>query len=219
MVLKRAGDLAEADFVTALCSRLPMMAASLAAADGAWVCSGWTATAWVDGEPDPTRWDDVLKIGAELHGALAGLDPSWPEDLDGRTTPWAVADRVAWGEQPIPEAITGLAAEVAERALASAESGGARTQVVHGDLAANVLFPDSGPPVVIDLSPYRRPVGYATAVVVVDQVAWYGAPPARATLVDRSDLSRAIAFRVVAAALQSSSAGVEEARRGKRLLG
>ncbi len=43
-------------------------------------------------------------------------------------------------------------------------------QVVHGDLTGNVHLGPSGPPVVLDLTPYWRPVGYAAAVVVVDHL-------------------------------------------------
>jgi uncharacterized protein (TIGR02569 family) len=217
-VLKRAGVETEANFVATVSSRLPMVAVPVPSTNGGWLQDGWVATAWADGKPDPSRWDDVLEIGRELHEALAAVDPPWPPELDNRATPWAIADRVAWGEQSIPDTVTGLAADVTERALGSSTAGVAPLQVVHGDLAANVLFPTDRPPVVIDLSPYFRPVSFATAVAVLDQVSWYGAPVDRATLVDRSDLARAIVFRVVAAALHSSSAGDEEARRGQRLL-
>jgi uncharacterized protein (TIGR02569 family) len=216
-VLKQSHDASEAAFVAALSGELPMVAAPVAA-DGAWVLDGWTATAWVDGRPEPSRWDDVLEAGAHLHGALAALDATWPPALDERTTPWAIADRVAWGEQPLPDAVVGLAADVSQRARASMAPTDAPTQVVHGDLAGNVLFPASGPPVVIDLAPYRRPVGFATAVAVFDQIAWHDAPLDRGHLVDHSDLARAVVFRVVAAALQSAASGEEEAHRGQRLL-
>jgi hypothetical protein len=218
-VLKHADDRTEAAFVASLSADLPMVVASVATVDGAWVHGGWAATEWIDAKPDPSRWDDVLEIGAALHGALAALDPAWPVELDRRQTPWAIADRVAWGERPTSDLVIGLAAEVVAQALASARPSDAPAQVVHGDLAANVLFPSDGTPVVIDVSPYRRPSAFATAVAVVDQIAWYGAPPGRAHLVDGSALARAVVFRVVAAALHSPSAGDEEARRLQPLLG
>jgi hypothetical protein len=80
-------------------------------------------------------------------------------------------------------------------------------QLVHGDLAGNVLFGDDedGPaPGVLDLSPYRRPGAYADAIVVVDAVAWHGADLHHARrFVERAPdgralLARAITFRAVA---------------------
>lgn len=40
----------------------------------------------------------------------------------------------------------------------------------------NVLFAGSAPPAVIDFSPLARPAGFAAALVVVDAIAWGGAP-------------------------------------------
>lgn len=219
LVLKRAGPPVEADFVATLSAQLPMAVDPIRSVGGSWAHEGWTATTWVDARPDPSRWDDVLEVGDTLHRALADLDPPWPAALDARTTPWAVADRVAWGEEALPRAVTGAARSVVEQALLHAV-GAARSpaQVVHGDLAGNVLFPVSGPPVVIDLSPYRRPVRYATAIAIVDQACWHGAARERTALVDLADLARAIVFRVVAAALQSAAAGTAEADRSVRLL-
>lgn len=95
VVLKHTGDPVEATFVASVSAALPMVATPVTAADGAWVHEGWIATQWVDAQPDPTRWDDVLDAGDQLHAALAALDPVWPEALDVRGTPWAIADRVA----------------------------------------------------------------------------------------------------------------------------
>src|SRR5690625_6018091 len=77
------------------------LAVPVAAAGGAWSVAGWTATSFVHGqEPDlrrPTSWPKVVAAGRLFHHALAGTPR--PALLDSRTDPWAVADRVAWGEQ------------------------------------------------------------------------------------------------------------------------
>ena len=49
------------------------------------------------------------------------------------------------------------------------------SQVIHGDLTANVLFEAGLPPAVIDFSPYWRPAGFALAVIVADALVWGGA--------------------------------------------
>jgi hypothetical protein len=38
-----------------------------------------------------------------------------------------------------------------------------------------VLFHDGLPPAIIDFTPYWRPVGYASAIVVADALVWEGA--------------------------------------------
>ncbi len=221
VVLKRAPDPTEASFVAELTTRLPAVATAVATSDGEWTHSGWSGTTYVAAAPDPGRWDEILDLGDELHHALADLDPAWPPALDSRRTPWAIADRVTWQEQPLPDDLVTSQRELVEGLLSYLQQQGPSSrprQVVHGDLAGNVLFRATGRPVVIDLSPYRRPPAYARSVVVVDQVCWHGAPAGRAASVDRCDLARAIVFRVVAAALHSPAHGAEEVARAKPLL-
>jgi hypothetical protein len=74
-------------------------------------------------------------------------------------------------------------------------------QVVHGDLATNVLWCDQGGLAVIDWPPYFRPPGWALAVVAMDAVCWEGAP--ESLLDDWSEvpewgqlLLRAVLYRV-----------------------
>jgi hypothetical protein len=76
-------------------------------------------------------------------------------------------------------------------------------QLVHGDLAGNVLFHPELPPLVIDLSPYWRPPAFASAVVVVDALVWLGADEdlVKPLLEDEGFpqlLLRALLFRAVA---------------------
>ena len=77
---------------------------------------------------------------------------------------------------------------------------------MHGDLTGNVLFEDGLPPAVIDFSPYWRPTGFASAVVVGDALLWEGADESLLTAVAHVDdfpqfLLRALIFRAVVDAL------------------
>jgi hypothetical protein len=68
-----------------------------------------------------------------------------------------------------------------------------------------VLFADGQPPAVIDLSPYVRPAAFASAIAVVDAMAWEAAPLTLAirfgTRNEQGDqlLARAVVFRLIAA--------------------
>jgi uncharacterized protein (TIGR02569 family) len=141
--------------------------------DGAWVADGWEASHWVAGEPDVGRQDDVLRAGIAFHAAIAGL--SRPAFLDQRDDPWSYGDRVAWGELPAegsPAAMALVAPLIAARRTVDLAP-----QVVHGDLAGNVLFADGLPPAVIDWPAYWRPTAWASAVAVADALCWYDARP------------------------------------------
>lgn len=179
----------------------------LRTADGRSVVDGWTAVRFLPGEPGPRgNWTGVLDAGRAFHTALRGLPR--PGFLDRRTHPWAVADRVAWGEQDV-EVIEELTAPFAALRGLRRPVRQDRAQLVHGDLTGNVLFASGEPPAVIDFSPYWRPPLLAEAVVVADGLLWFALPPGLLTGASshpdwQQMLIRALIFRLVA---QSEIAG------------
>jgi len=116
------------------------------------VVDGWTATPFLDARHEHGRWRDIIAVGERFHAALAGV-PRPDAIIDQRTNPWAIGDRVAWGERPY-DGIDDL--------LAALEPVDAPSQLVHGDLTGNVLFHDELPPAIIDFAPYWHPTEYAT---------------------------------------------------------
>jgi uncharacterized protein (TIGR02569 family) len=173
LVLKRCDDPAEWAWLAEMLPEIPQegfrLALPVAAADGSWVVDGWCAQAFVTGA-HADRWGDVIAVGERFHRATASL--ARPAFLDRRTNPWAQGDRVAWEELPSPVSHPLLDELVAMRGPIEL-----RHQVVHGDLTENVLFDDGAPPAVIDVTPYFRPPGFATAVVISDAVRWRDADP------------------------------------------
>jgi uncharacterized protein (TIGR02569 family) len=146
--------------------------------DGGWIRDGWEAMWAVTGDADPRRVDDVVRAGAVFHQAVAAV--SRPSFLDLREDPWAYADRLAWGE-PTPPGAT-VPSPLLEPLLAVRRPVHLPAQIVHGDLAGNVLFADGLPPAIIDWAPYWRPPSWASAVAVIDALCWHGAPP---SVIDR----------------------------------
>ncbi len=161
------------------------------ARDGSWVVDGWGASRYEPGTVECRDLDVTLAAGRLLHARFASAVPERPAQLDERSDRWAVAERTAFG----PAAGLGdLAALVDETPLGS-------DQLVHADLAGNVLLDADGAPVVIDVAPSWRPVRWAEAVCVLDSVVWHDAP--REVLVrwrlgaDRQAMLRAVAFRTL----------------------
>ncbi|MBY8880152.1 aminoglycoside phosphotransferase [Actinacidiphila acidipaludis] len=189
------------------------------AADGRSVVDGWTASEFLTGEPGPRRhWDGVLGAGRAFHAALRHVPR--PGFLDRHTHPWAVGDRVAWGEQDV-DVIDDLAAPFAALRELRRPVRQDAAQLVHGDLTGNVLFAEDEVPAVIDFSPYWRPPVFAEAVVVADGLLWFDLPSGLLSGGgDHPDwqqmLIRALIFRLVA---QSESAGpAGRARSGEPAL-
>ncbi len=195
-VLKPAGDEVEANWLAELQDGLHVdglrTPRPIRATDGRWVVDGWTATTYLAGAEQPGRWSEVVDAARRLHAALAGI--SCPDFLATRDHRWAVADRIAWGE------VSADLGPVGARLMASRRPLDLPRQLAHCDLSGNVLFHDSKPPVVIDLSLYWRPAPYAEAVVAVDALLWYGAGPDVLDLVDHPEatqlLVRAAIFRL-----------------------
>lgn len=167
------------------------------AVDGAWVVQGWGAQSVLPGASADERaadWGAVITTSRALHAATAHLGR--PAFLDERSDSWAVADRAAWGEAP-GQAPPGLRELVARLAEVPDPPGAA--QLVHGDLAGNVLLVHRGPPSVIDFSPYWRPVSYAEGIAVADALCWHGAPAQLVRDVDVpvEAVARGLLFRVL----------------------
>ena len=84
-------------------------------------------------------------------------------------------DQVAWGERDPGTLLGPAAGELAGQVrllLAALRPVCLPSQLVHADLAGNVLFADGRTPAVIDFSPLERPAGLPLAVVAVDALQW-----------------------------------------------
>jgi uncharacterized protein (TIGR02569 family) len=182
------------------------LALPVPARDGSVVVDGWTATRF---EPGATPCRDLATLRATahlLHAHLASAVPERPDVLGSRTDQWGVAERqaydvdraVAAAEQRPEPGLAGLVRTLAG-GLDGTDPG--REQLVHADLAGNVLLDATGVPFVIDLSPAWRSPLWAEAVCVLDAVLWLDAP---ATALDdwrtgpeRQAMLRAALFRVL----------------------
>jgi uncharacterized protein (TIGR02569 family) len=146
------------------------------AADGALAVDGWIARDHLEGRHEPGRWAEILEVADALNVALAaaGATDAAPM-VTVRTDPWSAADRIAWGETPIPDG-EAYSHPALRRLAAARRPVAASAQLVHGDLTGNVLFATDASPAVIDFSPYFRPPDYALGVVIADAVVWERAP-------------------------------------------
>ncbi|WP_134764858.1 aminoglycoside phosphotransferase [Nocardioides sp. 1609] len=168
------------------------------ARDGAWVVAGWGASRY---EPGTTGCDDLdvtLAAGRLLHAELASVVGRRPAALDARTDRAAVAERVAFGEAgELSGPVAGRLAPLLDDTPLGPD------QLVHADLAGNVLLDAAGAPVVLDVVPAWRPTVWAEAVAVLDTVLRAGAPASAlqrwTTARERQAMLRAVLFRALAA--------------------
>jgi uncharacterized protein (TIGR02569 family) len=176
--LKPLGLKEEAAWVAETLHRLPengfRVERPIRTINGEWFADGWCAWRRLEGHHETRqRWDQVLQVTESFHRALQHLQR--PAFLDIRRTPWDVGDLAAWEGvfDPLPAPIGSLVDDL----LGRLHTVDLPSQVIHGDMSRNMLFSVGLLPAVIDFSPYFRPAGFASAVVVVDALTWYGAGP------------------------------------------
>ena len=174
------------------------------AVSGDWIALGWTCWQWVTGAAADwsgvsPRWPELVAVSRALHAALADVPvPPWRGTEEN---PWVIGDQVAWGERD-PGALLGPAAgQLAGQVrllLAALRPVGLPGQLIHADLAGNVLFADGMPPAVIDFSPLERPAGLPLAVVAVDALQWHQAlPEVLDQLADEPELDQLLARALI----------------------
>lgn len=193
------------------------LAMPVPARDGEWVVQGWAATRF---EPDAEPCHDLdvaLAAGRLLHAHLASAVPVRP---DGAPLPaltlspaspvsptppassanrWDRAEAVAFAPAAaLPDL---LPATLADLAPLMTDVSLGPDQLVHRDLASNVLLDARGSALVIDLAPTWRPALWADAICVLDSVTWLGAPVAALRAWrsgrPRQAMLRALVFRVL----------------------
>jgi uncharacterized protein (TIGR02569 family) len=164
---------------------------------GALIVRGWTCFERLPGTHEEGRWAEIIDVGRRFHAALR--DAPEPAFIRQRTHPWAIGDRVAFGElarSQVP------AVGHVSRLLALRRPVEQPAQLIHGDLTGNVLFSPGLPPAIIDFSPYYRPEPFASAIVVADALVFEGGDERLLTAVsDVPDFSqyllRALVYRLV----------------------
>jgi len=195
------------------------------ATDGAWLFDGWTAWRWLEGEHRVQNWRDVTNAARAFHRELpraaarigAARQPKW---LEPRSHRWARSERTVWHGAPLPgEYHERPEWSLYERAVAvgppltAAED--AHSQVVHGDVAGNVLCdPAFDTLALIDVSPGWRPPSSVDAQIAIEAVAWFGADesllePIGSEPGGQAALARACAFRLLCGFQESANWAVD----------
>lgn len=175
VVLKPVTSHAEAEWFAHLFSTIKeisfRVARPIQSVYGTWTVNGWTASHFVLGKEVKARWQEKVAVSHRFHQALSAY--AQPPHIAMAHHPWAIADRFAWGEQQVNyqprlrPALSQLLQLIQPISLPS--------QLIHGDMTGNILFHDPLAPAVIDMAPYWRPAGFATAIIIVDSIVWEGA--------------------------------------------
>lgn len=138
-----------------------------------WIEDGYVAWTYLSGKEVDARYKEKVGVSELFSTAFSGIPK--PRFIEERNDPWSVADRVTWGEfdkkyeKEFQNIIDDIEAHCSQVNLSE--------QIIHGDIAGNIVFENDLPPAVIDITLYWRPKDYAKALLVVDAITWEGAKP------------------------------------------
>ena len=189
VVVKPIGDPAETQWTCTVLDAMEedgfRVVKPVRARNGAWIAEGYTAWHWIDGEPQKNRWLDIVAASRAMHEELlraasrVGVDVK-PAFIDARSHRCALAERAVWYGAAMPTFANYDVPEYAlfERARRVGpplrEDQWDACQLVHGDIANNVLWADDTTPTFIDMSPGWRTLPSVETQVIVEGVAWFG---------------------------------------------
>lgn len=175
-VLKPIKNSVEASWLAEICDGLTSdkfrVPKPIRTKDDAWVFDNWTTQTFVTGKHIPGNYVEAVEVSKEFHRALIGIPK--PDFFDKKTDVFSIADKIAWGELPLPD--FELTNEPLKRIFGLLKNNKLPNQLIHGDWGTgNILFDEKLPPAVIDLSPYFRPADFAIAVMIIDVLVYEGA--------------------------------------------
>lgn len=196
IVLKPVTNAAEARWVAEVYRDLPpsnfRLPRPVSTSSGEWIIEGWSAQEFVTGETaEGGHYEARFQACRDFHRALESIPQ--PDFLAERQDPWSQADRIVWeGEpwHPHPQL-----ADIYQRLMDYAEPLELPQQLIHGDIAGNMLYAPGQPLAIIDFSPYWRPAIYAEALLFVDAVMWEGAPWSILELMSPDDVTTQVILR------------------------
>lgn len=176
IVLKPTKDAVEASWIADIYSNLVSdqfrVPKPIRANDGSWVFNNWTASEFVEGVDGVGNYAEAVELSKVFHQALVGVPK--PDFFETRNSVWAVADRIAWGELPVPN--FKLTNEPLKKIFGLLKKNDLPNQLIHGDWGpGNILFSPNLAPAVIDFSPYWRPADFPIAIMMIDALAYEGA--------------------------------------------
>jgi len=167
--------------------------------DNQWIYQGWFVLKFIEGEHIKNHWGEKISVCKGFNNLLTNIPK--PDFIDKRTDPWSIASKMTWGEMPL-NYVDGLKNYI-DKISKYLRPIAVKDQIVHGDIAGNMLFAKGLTPGVIDFTPIWRPKEYSLAIFIVDAITWQEAEDSIISLVENERdifqfLLRAALFRALA---------------------
>ncbi len=204
IILKPIENNTEAVWVAELMSMLPengfRISRPIKTIKGHWFFKNWSAWNFVKGKEVKGKWLEKLKVSKNFHKTLS--EHPKPNLIENKKSPWAIADKMVWGE--IPLQYSHKLNPIMPRLENLMKPIKINNQLIHGDMTGNILFHKDLPPAIIDFSPYWHPAQYAQATIVIESIVWEGAPDSLLQEIENSKLMNQLIIRAAMWLIKSS---------------
>jgi hypothetical protein len=173
---------------------------------GTFVSEGWVCTKFERGQDVNGLIKEKLHVSRLFHHDLSNINF---KDFPQGDNPWIEGHRIAWQKAELPKEVNIEIRKIINKLLLKVRlKDKYNLQIVHADLAGNILFDDVLPPLIIDFSPTVAPVEYAEAILVCDCIAWQGSKVSNIDLLINNNFNkemiiRAVVFRLAVEAIFS----------------
>jgi uncharacterized protein (TIGR02569 family) len=138
--------------------------------EGNYIENGIGATRYYEAKFFEDKIDAKLDTCRKLNEITSNI--SKPDDFDLWESPWTKAQNLAW---IIPGNFNVKIPGEIQRLMSLREEIEIPSQLVHVDLAGNILFDAKENAVIIDFTPGFYPKEYAEMLLLIDSIAWYKA--------------------------------------------
>ncbi|MBA4853331.1 hypothetical protein [Emticicia sp. BO119] len=146
------------------------IAKPLKSKNGNFVENGYGVTKYIEGEFSQGNIKEKIKACQALSHLLQSIKQ--PEQWTHWHSPWQRANQVAWEEADLPDNTNLHSVKLIKSIKTGYQPIHLPKQLVHSDLAGNILF-NGSTPVIIDFSPEFRPKAYAEILLITDSIAWH----------------------------------------------
>jgi len=138
--------------------------------EGNYIENSIGATKYYEATFSRDKIETKLSTCRKLNNVISNIPK--PDAFDSWQNPWTKAQDLAWSHSKsqnlqIPQEIKSL--------LNLREQIETPNQLVHVDLAGNILFAANDNPIIIDFTPGFYPKEYAEVLLLIDSIAWYDA--------------------------------------------
>ena len=167
---------------------------------GNYIEDAFGATPYFEGKFYKNKLTKKLEACRILNSKISSVQK--PQDFDNWINPWTKAQDLAWNKPTVPQNIPLEIAKAINELLNLRKPLTLLSQLIHTDLAGNILFDEADTPIVIDFTPGFYPKEYGELLLLVDSIAWYNASLDILQLINATDfikqqlVIRALIFRL-----------------------